>query len=265
MNLPKIVFFDIDETIYRKSTDTLRPSVMEAMKALKQRGILTAIATGRAPVAIPEKVKDLVREVGIDMLVTINGQFIEFRGDVLQSYPLPKDKMLEMSHFFDEHGIAYAFVNDQEIAISAPTDWAEESLAKIMPKHITDKQYFLHHPVYQMLVFYSVEQNHIVAAKVEEVGLKVVRWDEHAVDMLQSDGSKSRGIRDAIAQLGIDMKDVMAFGDGLNDVEMLKAVGFGVAMGNAAEETKAAARYVCPSVDEDGVYRGLQELGIIGL
>ena len=46
MQNPKIVFFDIDDTIYRKYTDTLRPSIGEAMRALKRRGILTAIATG---------------------------------------------------------------------------------------------------------------------------------------------------------------------------------------------------------------------------
>ena len=49
MQNPKIVFFDIDDTIYRKYTDTLRPSIGEAMRALKRRGILTAIATGRPP------------------------------------------------------------------------------------------------------------------------------------------------------------------------------------------------------------------------
>ena len=59
------------------------------------------------------------------------------------------------------------------------------------------------------------------------------------------------------------MADVMAFGDGLNDVEMLSEVGFGVAMGNGEQAAKEAAKYVCPGVDEDGVLRGLQDLGVI--
>ena len=59
------------------------------------------------------------------------------------------------------------------------------------------------------------------------------------------------------------MHDAMAFGDAHNDVEMLQAVGFGVAMGNAEPEIKALAQYVCPRIEEDGIYRGLQELGVI--
>ena len=88
MNNPEIIFFDIDDTLYRKYTDTLRPSVAQAMHELKAKGILTAIATGRPEAAMPAKVKALIQECGIDMLVTINGQYISFRGKPLQSYPL---------------------------------------------------------------------------------------------------------------------------------------------------------------------------------
>ena len=55
----------------------------------------------------------------------------------------------------------------------------------------------------------------------------------------------------------------MAFGDAHNDAEMLKAVGLGVAMGNAEPEIKAIADYVCPAIDDDGIYRGLVDLGVI--
>lgn len=94
MNNPEIIFFDIDDTLYQKYTDTLRPSVVQAMHELKSKGILTAIATGRPEVAIPAKIKALIQECGIDMLVTINGQYISFRGAPLQSYPwtLPTSK-----------------------------------------------------------------------------------------------------------------------------------------------------------------------------
>ena len=69
MNNPEIIFFDIDDTLYRKYTDTLRPSVAQAMHKLKAKGILTAIATGRPEAAIPAKIKALIQECGIDMLV----------------------------------------------------------------------------------------------------------------------------------------------------------------------------------------------------
>lgn len=55
----------------------------------------------------------------------------------------------------------------------------------------------------------------------------------------------------------------MAFGDAHNDMEMLQTVGFSVAMGNAVPEIKAIADYVCPPINEDGIYRGLVDLGIL--
>lgn len=119
MNTPKIIFFDIDDTLYRKYTDTLRPSVAKAMEALKARGILTAIATGRPPVAIPGKVKTLIRDSGIDMLVTINGQYTTFHGEVLQAYPMIEAEVERMCTFFDSQYIDYAFVNNDEIVASA--------------------------------------------------------------------------------------------------------------------------------------------------
>ena len=55
----------------------------------------------------------------------------------------------------------------------------------------------------------------------------------------------------------------MAFGDGLNDVEMFKTVGYGVAMGDAVPELRALAQYQTGTVEEDGIYNALQHLGII--
>ena len=57
--------------------------------------------------------------------------------------------------------------------------------------------------------------------------------------------------------------ETMAFGDGQNDIEMLRHAGIGVVMGNAAEEVQAAADYVTASVDEDGVSRALRHFGLI--
>jgi hydroxymethylpyrimidine pyrophosphatase-like HAD family hydrolase len=54
-------------------------------------------------------------------------------------------------------------------------------------------------------------------------------------------------------QLGITMEEVAAIGDSLNDFAMIRAVGLGIAMGNAQEELKAVSRYVTQSNDEDGV------------
>lgn len=261
--LPKIVFFDIDDTLYRKYTDTLRPSVALAMEALKKRGILTAIATGRPIAAFPEKIKNLIREQGIDLIVSINGQYIEFRGGLLKSYPLDIDDMKAFCRDLDGFGLDYAFVGHDGIAASADSERVRNALSHIVSDYPVDKDYFLENPVYQILVFADDGEEKQIQTALDACGFKSVRWHPTAVDVLYREASKARGIEKALAQLGIGMEEAMAFGDGLNDVEMLSLAGFGVAMGNGCEEAKQAARFVCPSVDEDGVFEGLKSLGII--
>ena len=76
---PKIIFFDIDETLYiNRGKKYVPESAKTALKLLKQKGIITAIATGRTIPVIPPKIVELIEECGIDMIVSLNGQYVEY-------------------------------------------------------------------------------------------------------------------------------------------------------------------------------------------
>ena len=75
--------------------------------------------------------------------------------------------------------------------------------------------------------------------------------------------SKGSAVRFLMDYVGADIRDSIAFGDGGNDVAMLKAAGVGVAMGNADESAKAVADMVTDHIDEDGIYNALVRLGLI--
>ena len=74
---------------------------------------------------------------------------------------------------------------------------------------------------------------------------------------------KATAIEVILDKLGLKPENAVAFGDGLNDIEMLQTVGCGVAMGNAHEELKKHADYVAKPVYEDGVYHACKDLGLI--
>ena len=116
--------------------------------------------------------------------------------------------------------------------------------------------------VYQFLCFYPESRDEL-AGSLQPDMMKIIRWHPSGTDWLDKTASKARGIQTALQQLGLKMADAMAFGDAHNDMEMLQTVGFSVAMGNAVPEIKAIADYVCPPIDEDGIYRGLVDLGIL--
>src|SRR5699024_10977299 len=90
-----------------------------------------------------------------------------------------------------------------------------------------------------------------------------IRWHEYSVDVLPKGGSKALGIMKLMEALNIDGKHAYAFGDGLNDREMLEFIPNSVAMGNAVDEVKRLAKYVTEDVAEDGIYHGLKQVGLL--
>ena len=82
--------------------------------------------------------------------------------------------------------------------------------------------------------------------------------------MIPKDYSKAEGIKRLIQELGISRENTYAFGDSMNDYEMLKYVEYGVAMGNADEEFKKQMKYVTEDYDKGGIYNALVRFGLIG-
>ncbi|MEM8858707.1 MAG: HAD-IIB family hydrolase, partial [Chloroflexota bacterium] len=86
---------------------------------------------------------------------------------------------------------------------------------------------------------------------------------ETVLEVVPAGSSKGNGVSKALEVLGMTADEVMAFGDGDNDIEMLDMMGIGVAMGNGTSAAKAAADYVTLSNDDDGIVHALYHFGIL--
>lgn len=93
--------------------------------------------------------------------------------------------------------------------------------------------------------------------------LKFTRWYPYTVDVNDRFMNKSVGIERVLHHLNIAPEQSIAFGDNMNDLEMLSYVGMGVAMGNAIEDTKNAADFVTKPIHEDGISYALEKLKVI--
>ena len=82
-------------------------------------------------------------------------------------------------------------------------------------------------------------------------------------DINKAGVSKATGLEKVCSMMGIDMGEVIAFGDDMNDVEMIAAAGIGVAMGDAIEEVKSAADYITDTCDNLGVLKGLRHFDLL--
>jgi len=89
------------------------------------------------------------------------------------------------------------------------------------------------------------------------------RYFDYMVDIYPKNRSKLTGIKAIAHKYGLTLDDVITFGDGMNDLEMIQGVKFGVAMGNAQDKIKEVAYMITDSVNNDGVYNALVKLGLI--
>lgn len=260
----RAVFFDIDRTLYEHSRDYVPPSSLAAIAALKARGIIPAIATGRGYCALPPAIDRLVEDGDIELVVASNGQYNRYGERVLSAHPIAKDDIESLTRAFRVHDWEYTYVSATHMA-AGRSRGSSHKILKNYPCYTVDPDYYRTHDVEQLVVLTPVAQESALQSILAAHGgrYKTVRSHAGAVDLLHTEGSKARGIHEACAVLGIDPKDTLAFGDGLNDVEMFAAVGAGIAMGDACPELKAVARHITGTLEEDGVAVALRELGVL--
>ena len=254
-----IIFFDIDGTLLNHDKE-LPPSTKEAIFELKEKGHEVAIATGRAPFMF----EDLREELGIHTFVSYNGQYVVLNGQVLSTHPLSAPSLEKLTITALRHQHPIVFMDHEDMKATVPSHaYMTESIQtlKITQFPTYDPNYYVGRELYQCLLFCAEGEEK--QYEEEFTDFDFVRWHPVSVDVLPKGGSKAKGIAKIVEQLGFPPERQFAFGDGLNDIEMLTTVTNSVAMGNAEEKVKKAAKYVTKSVEENGIYFGLQMVGLL--
>lgn len=256
--MSKILFFDVDGTLYN-GEKTLPASTKEAIFKARENGHEIAIATGRAPFMI----ESLLRELEIDTYVTFNGQYVVYKGEVIFTDRISNEQLQEIIAFGNARNEPVVFLDEKEmIASTINNSKIEKSLSTLhYPYPRIDETFYENNAVYQTLIF--MEQEHEELYKQTFPQVQFVRWHPYSCDILPKDGSKARGIQKVLQHIGKTMEDAIAFGDGLNDIEMLQEVGVGVAMGNGHNQVKEVADIIAPHVNDDGIQQIMMQLKLI--
>ena len=257
-NPPKIIFFDIDGTLYIKEKDAVPESVKDAFYHLQKNNIKIAIATGRGISIFPNIINELIKEFHIDLLITINGQYIEYQHKKFIDFPIASRYLKQITKSLQNHQIAYAYMTKHEILCVGKTKQMTDALNSLNINYRQISAFDFNQPVYQMLGFYQDDE---ITLELPET-LKTVRWHDSGADILVKEASKARGIKQVLDKLNIKTSETMAFGDGLNDMEMLQYTGFGVAMGNASELARNAAKYTTDTNENDGVAKAIRKYAL---
>ena len=113
----------------------------------------------------------------------------------------------------------------------------------------------------QVTSFFDVRHEKIFMPKIKTC--VAGRWSSEFVDITSVYADKGKGLLSVANHLGISVSETMAFGDGGNDVPIIKQAGIGVAMGNAMPEVQHHADFVTSSVDNDGILLALKQFNVI--
>ncbi|PLR77058.1 hypothetical protein CU633_12655 [Bacillus sp. V3-13] len=243
----RIVFLDIDETILN-SQGQLDAKLLGTIQEVQKKGILVALATGRSL----EGAKIYGGQLGVSTFVTYNGGYVISHDQIVHDIKIPSKLAYNLCNKTNElNGIFIHFSYSSSLSNHAPPE-IEYLLPKAIPSTVADTNHDAHR-----LVLY-LEANHRASLQKEINNAAI--FDEGDRLEIFPKGSKWSGISPLIKQLGISPKEVIAIGNGTNDIEMLEEAGLGIAMGNASELVKKSANWVTADNDHHGVTLALRKI-----
>lgn len=247
----KMVVTDLDRTLL-KDDKTISDYTAGVLEGLRRRGILFAIATAR-PV---RAVRDWLGFLRFDAAVYHNGAVIMAGGELLKKFGIEKPREVVQRILAErpECKISVEAMDRLYSNMDAEELWPGAEYVRTEDFHqveglVADK----------LLINAGSVQELEEWEKYVPEGAYLQLSENTVAMMMNGQATKPNGIRLLCEHYEISLEEVAAFGDDYNDMEMLRACGTGIAVANALPEVKAVAGGVCPSNEEDGVARWLEE------
>lgn len=276
MDKIKMIGLDLDGTLLTEKKE-LPPYTRQILEQAVAKGIVVLPATGRPLTGIPQEIR---RIRGIRYALTTNGARIYDleRMETIAEYTIPHktaEKALEITRKYDTL---------QETYYDGAA-YSDEGKLKDIGKYYRNPDMWEYvratrTPVASVLQWFSVkgrspDKIHLLFADPEE---KKQAWAElqeipgivltgslgNNIEINAADVDKGRGLLKLGSMLGIRREEIMACGDGDNDLAMIREAGLGVAMGNADEALKKAADYVTETNEKEGAARAIEKFALKG-
>ena len=260
MKTIEAIFLDMDGTVYSHTTNRIPPSALRAVEAARKKGILVFVATGR-------NLWEL-RQMGIadfpcDGWITMNGSYCFNDQGVYYKNPIDSGDIAVLIEELEKTPFPVIFCEGDDMFINYADEEMKKSLEAIHtglaePRDIHNA---VQREIFQLIPYAREGVWRHVEERLSHV--KCIRWTELAVDVCPADSGKDIGVRKTCEYYGIDLSRTLAAGDGPNDMDLFRACAFKAAMGNGAELLKREADFISDDIDQDGLYRIVEEYGCL--
>lgn len=267
----RMVVTDLDGTLLN-SQKQVSDANAKAIYKLKDQNITFVMATGRSDVMTKAYTKQLKNA---DIVIGCDGAVIRNirTGEILYENHLSSETCHKTFEICKKYGLKYYVFAKDELVSDDPQNerflihqkfnqTVEED--EEIPMRIVDdlNEYVKEHIIYKIVVSHN-DKNYLdkVAEVVKkETDADAIRSGKKVLAVKAMGVSKAEAIKKLAQKLGIWIKDIIAFGDEVNDIEMLTLVGLGIAMENADDVVKEAADQIAGSNDQDGVGKELEKI-----
>lgn len=248
-----IVSFDMDMTLLDHSTNQIPGSAMEAVRRLRENYVVV-LATGRDMDShFSIRLRDLVKP---DAIVHTNGAKVTVKDQVIHESHMSGELKRRLLDFALEHGLAVGvtignddfYTNPECVTRNDQERWGECGRQYRDPWRLMDMD------VPSMCYIGPPEGAAMIGKEFPELRLPLFAGMQGA-DIIEARNSKAKGLELLCRHFGTTMEEAYAFGDSMNDYEIIQAVGTGIAMGNGDPRLKAAADYVTDDIGKDGIYK----------
>ena len=257
------IFFDVGGTMVSFRQKFVSDRLLADLAALRERGIKLFLSTGRALQDLENT--GMLRGARFDGFVTLGGQYCcDGAGVPFRDAPIARSDLRGAYEVFKAHPELPAVMEGNgESYLTTINDRVRQVYeflhTQLYP--VRDPAWLLEGKVYQLAPFVTPEEEGVFLSAMP--GCKSTRWHTEGIDILPRDGGKGAGVRAAMERYGLAREEIMAFGDGENDMTMLAEAGVSVAMGNGDQAVRDMADYVTAAVEEDGISQALRRFGLL--
>ena len=252
----KLIIVDLDDTLLRRDKSISAYS-KKIIADIRKQGIRFAFASARggtdADIIIAENL--------FDAYIKFNGSRVFADEKCVRQYLMHPEILMPFLQELNRNGIPVVVeVEKVRYANFNP----DEKGIKLGNVEITDYSNNQNRPCIsgsadKMFALLSSDNDIAIIQKALPDSFRLQTSRDAFAMVMHKDATKSNGMRQLAAYYGMELSEVLAFGDDVNDIDMLKTAGKGIAMGNAVPEVKAIASEICLSNEDDGVAKWIEQ------
>lgn len=256
----KALALDLDGTLVNSKKELSQGNKKAIWRAIDS-GLAVILATGRPTLGVMPLAKELELDKRGGFILNYNGgRIAECRsGKIIVEHVLPPECIQAIGECAKKAGVyACTYTKNQIVAESDTDEYVlkEAFCNGTTVKKVDDFVKFVDYSVNKCLVVGEHEKLLPVQAQLKKTfpdKLEAFFSESYFLEVVPPNVSKSEGLKQIAKALNINLEEMAACGDGLNDIPMLETAGLGIAMANAYDEVKAVADMLAPSNDDDGV------------